>query len=179
MRHIHSDRVPGSSLQLAYGQIKCANWLVLGCSKSTVWHFSGKIARAKHAAIAMCRRTYRRSAIPRLSEAEDTSVLSFTIMTENSQENYWGELLVLQFWSTTGAFRMFFKFWGPWHVDLPGWIQRWGQGSGPLWKITSYMGKYRIKAIDWTPSWLKLDSHLPWKMLDPPGTVENDSFLWN
>ena len=35
------------------------------------------------------------------------------------------------------------------------------RGSGPPWKIIS----------NWTPP--------PWKKLNPPGTLKNDSFLWN
>ena len=51
-----------------------------------------------------------------------------------------------------------------------------GRGSGPPWKITSYMGFYKEKAIG-----------LPCKNVDPPpppgkcstptGTVANNSFL--
>ena len=53
-------------------------------------------------------------------------------------------------------------------------IQRGGAGGpGPPWKITRYMGFYRELAIG--PPLEKVGP--PWKMLDPSGTLKNDTFL--
>ena len=48
-------------------------------------------------------------------------------------------------------------------------------GSGPPWKITSYMGSIGNKQLN-PPPWKKLDPP-PGKIWNPSGTLKNDSFL--
>ena len=49
-----------------------------------------------------------------------------------------------------------------------------GRGSGPAWKITSYMGFYRNKQLDPPP--LEKVGSPPGKCWAPSRTLKNDSF---
>ena len=52
-----------------------------------------------------------------------------------------------------------------------------GRGPGPPWKITSFMGFCKEKAIGPPHPCKKLDPPPPGKCSTPTGTVANNSFL--